>query len=115
MTVVLHLVAVNSLVINHILLLSKALATGITDPGFLSCVNPPVELQLTLADKPSLTELADPGFDPSGMGLTLVCCNAGLHRETLTTDITHVGTLSAVHPDKRRQLNYRIINVTNIT
>ena len=115
MAVVLHLVTVDSLVVNHILLLSKAFATGITDPGFLSCVNPPMKLQLTLADKPSLTELTDPGFDPGGMGLTLVCCYAGLHRETFTTDITHVGTLSAVHPDKTRQLNYRIMNVTTIT
>ena len=65
--VVLHLVTVDSLVINHILLLSEALATGITDPGFLSCVNPPVELQLTLADEPSLAELTDPGLHPGGM------------------------------------------------
>ena len=109
MTVVLHLVTVNSLVINHILLLSKPFPTRITDPRFLSSVNPPVELQLTLANKPSLTELTDPGFDPGGMGLTLVCCYAGLHRETFTTDITHVGTLPAMHPDKTRHLNYQIL------
>ena len=106
--VVLHLVTVNSLVINHVLLLSKALPTGITDPGFLSCVNPPMKLQLTLADEPPLTELADPGFDPGGMGLSLVCGHARLHGETLTTDITHVGPLSTMHPDKKREVNYQI-------
>ena len=73
MAIVLHLITVNSLVINHVLLLSKPFPTRITDPGLLSCVNPPVELQLTLADKPPLTELADPGFDPGRMGLSLVC------------------------------------------
>ena len=51
MTVVLHLVTVDSLVINHILLLCKSLPTRITDPGLLSCVNPPVQLQLTFTDK----------------------------------------------------------------
>ena len=107
MTVVLHLVTVNSLVINHILLLSKPFPTRITDPRLLSSVNPPVELQLTLADKPSLTELTDPGFDPRGMGLSLVCRHTGLHGETLTTDITHVGTFSTMHPDKKIQLNYQ--------
>ena len=108
MTVVFHLVAVNSLVINHVLLLSKPFPTRITDPGLLSCVNPPVELQLTLADKPPLTELTDPGFDPGWMRLTLVRCDAGLHGETFTTDITHVRPLSAMHPEQdKRQINIK--------
>ena len=106
--VVLHLVTVDSLVINHILLLSKALPASITYPGFLSCVNPPVELQLTLADEPSLAELTDPGLHPGGMGLALVGGHARLHGEVLATDITHVGPLAAMHPGKTRELNYQI-------
>ena len=48
---------------------------------------------------PPLTELTDPGLHTSGVGLSLVGGDAGLHREALATDITHVGSLTTVHPD----------------
>ena len=90
MTIELHLITVNSLVIYHVLFLSKPSSTYVTDPGLLSCMASLVELKLASADKPLLTEVTGPGFLLSGVGLFLVSGYTRLHGEALATYITDI-------------------------